>query len=127
MFNWEMDALKAIPRFKEAGGLSVIYWTYIKEGLVEVLGTYCTPRERPDSLQLAVGTPQHYNPKQEHILEVTYPLSYEAHVLTERMGGRKGRELMQRNRYVLMKCGDKWLVDNKKCFDIDGNLEHAIL
>jgi hypothetical protein len=80
-----------------------------------VFDAYCTPRPRPFGRNGSFNVPPEYNPQEEALLERVLERSNRAILIT------RNKRLLRENRYVALKRGGKWLLDNKKIRALGGD------
>lgn len=126
MNGWEIESfplIKQIPRGASAEEVSAVY-APIAERLDRIFEKFCTPKKRKQGRQnaVAVGSPPDYDSQTQTVVETIYESPRRAFVETidrKRFG--------KKYRYVLLKKGERWLIDGKKYFTFDGKLEKDFL
>lgn len=126
MNRWEIESfplIKAIPKGAANDEVSSVYQP-IEEKLDAIFQKYCTAKERKQGRQncIAAASPPGYDVERQTIIETIYENPRRATIDTI---DKKGFD--KKYRYVLLKKGGKWLIDNKKWFTFDGKLEKNYL
>lgn len=88
-------------------------WESWRDACKKIFATYCTPRKRaygrPGNISIG-GSPQYEsNPESESITSIEAPTRRRMLIDT-----KQGFGVKYRCQYVLLKKGDRWLIDNKK-------------
>ena len=100
MHRWEAEAARHVPNLD---------WSKAKADYDKAFAPYCTAKKRVYSSSHGVGAPPKYEP-QENLTGVTVN-GRRAELTTIQRKGRLGRyECL----YVMLKKGDRWLIDSKK-------------
>jgi hypothetical protein len=98
------------------------FWTDARRSLEDVFSRWCTPKERRHGRLGSFANPPEYQPSHEQILETVNETPRRIIVLTRRIIGFKDAR-----KYVLLKKGDRWWIDNVKWQSKDGDWQNGIL
>jgi hypothetical protein len=88
----------------------------------EIFVRYCTPKERKYGRLGSYSNPPEYDPQAEKILEQALESSRRAVITTQQTTG-----FCHKCRYVLLRRGNQWLVDNKQWQDHTGKWNKVAL
>jgi hypothetical protein len=118
-FDWNLRACQAHGEREEKRkavgndyNADQAFWATLNREWTEVLTAFCTPKKRVYSAGSSFG-PSYYDPDNSRILSQTREnprrIVVEVEVSDKGRGPAGGKY-----RYVLLKRGEKWLIDNKK-------------
>lgn len=119
MNEWGIQCVKRFDEAERQSPDEVVaneVWKACQEDCRKVFDQYCTPKKRdygrPENI--SVGGPPDYmaDPDQEPITAIETPTRRRILIETKQEFG-----VEYRCQYVLLKKGDKWLIDNKKFWD----------
>lgn len=108
----ESDWVQRKRQGQTVGDLDEIRKSYQAQ-LQEIFAQFCTPKKRSRSL---ISKKPEYDPDGEHLMEVV-PVSARKVVIRTQ---QTTASLNTKCEYVLMKKGDRWLVDSKRDIYADG-------
>lgn len=115
MNTWEIESHNLS---KQGKGFEII-----TENMNKIFELYCTKKERPYGRNGSYQRPPEYDPETETIIKSTVEKQNKALVITSRnaiLGGGIYK-------YVLYKKSGKWLIDNLKFEESEGNYTNAVL
>lgn len=115
MNQWEREAHQESQRILREGGSWAIKNQKDLEAMHKIFAQYCTPKDRPLGRQGSFSHPPEYDPETEQVLEIVEESKRRVVIFTQ-----EGSGFQHKNRYVLLRKGDKWLIDNKQWLDLDG-------
>jgi hypothetical protein len=121
MHQWESQTLSAYEMAKKSEQYEA-FWDMGREALGKVFSRWCTPKERKYGRLGSFSDPPEYQPEHEAILETILESSRRASVHTQRTTG-----FGHKRKYVLLKKGDRWLIDSVKWQTHDGKWSNGIL
>ncbi len=116
MNEWEVSYVrrqKAAGKQSKGGMVTEEVWEACREDCRQIFSQYCTPKKRaygrPENV--SAGSPPDYeaDPRQEPVTSIETPTRRRIVIET-----RQEFNVKYRCQYVLLKKGDRWLIDNKK-------------
>ena len=107
MCKWERAAYKA-SRASERAGQGLPADELLRQKLA-ILGEYCTPKRRVYAEAVCYSSPPEYDPRTEPITRVVAESETRVVVYTQQQTGFE-----HERRFVLLRRGGRWLVDNKQ-------------
>ena len=121
MHEWESQTLAAYETAKKSGQVEP-FWESTRQTLEQVFSRWCTPKERKAGRLGSFSNPPEYQPDHEVILETDIESSRRASVHTQQGTGFK-----QKRKYILLKKGDRWIIDSVKWQTHEGTWSNGIL
>lgn len=115
MHEWERNSYQEFEKVRNGDGDWISERQHRLQGINEIFAQYCTPKDRPLGRQGSFSHPPEYDPETEQVLEIVEESKRRVVIFTQ-----EGSGFRHKNRYVLLRKGDKWLIDNKQWFDLDG-------
>jgi hypothetical protein len=128
MNHWERESYPESRQLFREGEhivdqqLLMAYAQRKNQRLKEIFSAYCTLRERPYGRQSTFQHPPEYDPENEKLLDIVKESSQRVVIFTQETTG-----FCHKNRYVLLRKGGEWRVDNKKWLDPEGKWCKGIL
>lgn len=121
MNQWELESHFELRRILPESGHVIAqhivteYDQRKDQKLKQIFSLYCTVRERPYGRLGSFRHPPEYDPATEQVLEIVDESKRRVIIFTQ-----EGSGFQHKNRYVLLRKADKWLIDNKQWLDPDG-------
>ena len=119
MNRWETDAFSRLGRDNrpDDSELASAIQSEVESQLNEIFARYCTPKTRKQGRQncLAMRSPPDYDPVRETVAEVVEKSARRVEIFT-----KTTRPFGHEMCYVLLKRGDRWLLDSRKIKYTDG-------
>lgn len=113
MNKWELEAARSYSRSRSNGTLEE--WDeQMRTTWKPIFQKYCTTKKRVYGECRTIGTPFHYDPNMENILEVTYTSPKRVLIKTRRVEKVKKEFIVTGEYfYALLVQHGKWLIDNR--------------
>lgn len=121
MHQWELETAVASAAAKKSDRYDA-FTSATRKSLSKVFARWCTPKERSYGRCGSFQDPPEYQPDYEKILEVVLESSRRCSVYTQQGTGFKNKQ-----KYVLLKKGNRWQIDSVKWQLNDGKWANGIL
>jgi uncharacterized protein len=112
MHRWERAVLRQNRQFEKAGCLHEFDQQDWLCKRLAIIADYCTAKRRVYTEGLSFGDPPKYHPRHEEITRAVYESAVRVVLFTQQHYG-----LEECRRYVLLKRGGRWLLDNVQSQD----------
>jgi hypothetical protein len=112
MNKWERESWKIYTESKIKNRDLVVQQQRFQESQERIFAKYCTPKKRLVAGRFgSFQNPPEYDPETENILNVDVVSKRRVIIYTQ-----QGTGFRNKCRYVLLRKGNRWLIDNKKIF-----------